>query len=326
MTIKTILIGLTYALAVALASPLPGSAAEYPERGITIVVPFPAGSTSDIIPRLLGPAVAKVLGTTVVIENQAGANGSVGAARVARAAPDGYTILLGTTGVLAINQWIYAKPQYVSEKDFAPIMNLASTPNVLVVNPSVKASTLSELIELAKAKPGSLSFASAGYGSTSHICGEALKVAGGIDLLHVPYQGPAPAIKDVLADRVSMICDNLSNVLQYVGSGTLKAVAVTAPDRSAQLPDVPTSREAGYPGVEAGIWYGLVAPASTPKDVIERLNGAFAQALRDPAATSKLEAIGLKVIGDKPDAFREFIHGESERMKSTVQRSGAAIQ
>jgi tripartite-type tricarboxylate transporter receptor subunit TctC len=326
MTIKTILIGLTYALALALASPLPGSAAEYPERGITIVVPFPAGSTSDIIPRLLGPAVAKVLGTTVVIENQAGANGSVGAARVARAAPDGYTILLGTTGVLAINQWIYAKPQYVSEKDFAPIMNLASTPNVLVVNPSVKASTLSELIELAKAKPGSLSFASAGYGSTSHICGEALKVAGGIDLLHVPYQGPAPAIKDVLADRVSMICDNLSNVLQYVGSGTLKAVAVTAPDRSAQLPDVPTSREAGYPGVEAGIWYGLVAPASTPKDVIERLNGAFAQALRDPAATSKLEAIGLKVIGDKPDAFREFIHGESERMKSTVQRSGAAIQ
>jgi tripartite-type tricarboxylate transporter receptor subunit TctC len=228
--------------------------------------------------------------------------------------------------VLAINQWIYAKPQYVSEKDFAPIMNLASTPNVLVVNPSVKASTLSELIELAKAKPGSLSFASAGYGSTSHICGEALKVAGGIDLLHVPYQGPAPAIKDVLADRVSMICDNLSNVLQYVGSGTLKAVAVTAPDRSAQLPDVPTSREAGYPGLEAGIWYGLVAPASTPKDVIERLNGAFAQALRDPAATSKLEAIGLKVIGDKPDAFREFIHGESERMKSTVQRSGAAIQ
>jgi tripartite-type tricarboxylate transporter receptor subunit TctC len=326
MTIKTILIGLAYALALALASPLPGSAAEYPERGITIVVPFPAGSTSDIIPRLLGPAVAKVLGTTVVIENQAGANGSVGAARVARAAPDGYTILLGTTGVLAINQWIYAKPQYVSEKDFAPIMNLASTPNVLVVNPSVKASTLSELIELAKAKPGSLSFASAGYGSTSHICGEALKVAGGIDLLHVPYQGPAPAIKDVLADRVSMICDNLSNVLQYVGSGTLKAVAVTAPDRSAQLPDVPTSREAGYPGLEAGIWYGLVAPASTPKDVIERLNGAFAQALRDPAATSKLEAIGLKVIGDKPDAFREFIHGESERMKSTVQRSGAAIQ
>jgi tripartite-type tricarboxylate transporter receptor subunit TctC len=326
MTIKTILVGVAYVLATALAAPTPGSAAEYPERGITVVVPFPAGSTSDIIPRLLGPAVAKVLGTTVVIENQAGANGSVGAARVARAAPDGYTILLGTTGVLAINQWIYAKPQYLPEKDFAPIVNLASTPNILVVNPSVKASTLAELIELAKAQPGSLSFASAGYGSTSHICGEALKVAGGIDLLHVPYQGPAPAIKDVLADRVSMICDNFSNVLQYVQSGALKAIAVTARDRSAKLPDVPTSREAGYPDVEAGIWYGLVAPAGTPKDVVEKLNAAFVQALRDPAATGKLEAIGLQVIGDKPDGFRDFIQGESERMKSTVQRSGATIQ
>jgi tripartite-type tricarboxylate transporter receptor subunit TctC len=326
MTVKTILVGVAYVLATAFAAPTLGSAGEYPQRGIAVVVPFPPGSTSDIIPRMLGPIVAKVLGTTVVIENQAGANGSVGAARVARAAPDGYTLLLGTTGVLAINQWIYAKPQYFSERDFAPIVNLASTPNVLVVNPSVKASTLSELIELAKAKPGTLSFASAGYGSTSHICGEALKVAGGIDLLHVPYQGPAPAIKDVLADRVSMMCDNLSNVLQYVGSGTLKAIAVTARDRSAQLPDVPTSREAGYPDVEAGIWYGLVAPASTPKEVIEKLNLAFAQALREPATTGKLEAIGLKVIGDKPDAFREFIHEESERMKSTVQRSGAEIR
>ena len=323
MRIKPTVVAVTSLLATALGALTPGFAAEYPERGITVVVPFPAGSTSDVIPRLLGPAVAKALGTTVVIENQAGANGSVGAARVARAAPDGYTILLGTTGVLAINQWIYAKPQYLPEKDFAPIVNLASTPNVLVVNPSVKASTLPELITLAKSQPTPLSFASAGYGSTSHICGEALKVAGGIELLHVPYQGPAPAIKDVLADRVSMMCDNLSNVVQYVGSGTLKAIAVTARDRSAQLPGVQTSAEAGYPDVEAGIWYGLVAPAGTPKEVIDKLNAAFVEALREPAAASKLEAVGLKVIGDKPDAFRNFIGSESERMKSIVQLSGA---
>lgn len=326
MTIKATLLGVASALATTLAAVSPGSAAEYPERAITIVVPFPAGSTSDIVPRLLGPVVGKALGATVVIENQAGANGSVGAARVARAAPDGYTILLGTTGVLAINQWIYAKPQYLPEKDFTPIVNLASTPNLLVVNPAVKASNLAELLDLAKAQPGSLSFASAGYGSTSHICGEALKVAGGVDLLHVPYQGPAPAIKDVLAERVSMICDNLSNVLQYVESGTLKAIAVTAPDRNAKLPQVPTSREAGHPDVEAGIWYGLVAPAGTPKEVVDKLNAAFVEALQDPAVTSKLDAVGLKVIGDKPEAFKDFIQRESERMKSTVQRSGATIR
>jgi tripartite-type tricarboxylate transporter receptor subunit TctC len=261
-----------------------------------------------------------------VVENQPGANGSVGAARVAKAEPDGYTLLTVTTGVLAINQWIYAKPQYSPERDFAPIVNAASTPNILVVNPSVKASTLQELIALAKAKPGSLSFASAGFGSTSHLCGEALKVVGGVDLVHVPYQGPAPAIQDVLGDRVSMICDNLSNVVQYVQSGTLKPIAVTARDRSPQLPNVPTSHEAGYPDVEAGIWYGLVAPAGTPKEIVGKLNDAFVQALRDPAVVARLQGLGMKVIADEPEAFKAFIGQESARMKEIVTRSGARIQ
>jgi tripartite-type tricarboxylate transporter receptor subunit TctC len=300
--------------------------ADYPERNITIVVPFPAGSTSDLIPRLLGPIVAKSLGTSVVIENQPGANGSVGAARVAKAEPDGYTLLTVTTGVVAINQWIYAKPLYSPERDFAPIVNAASTPNILVVNPSVKASTLEELFALAKAKPSSLSFASAGFGSTSHLCGETLKVVGKVDFVHVPYQGPAPAIQDVLGDRVSMICDNLSNVVQYVKSGTLKAIAVTAKERSAQLPNVPTSKEAGYPAVEAGIWYGIVAPAGTPKEIVEKLNDAFVQTLRDPAVASRLEGLGMKIIGDEPDAFTRFIAEESARMKHIVTQSGARIQ
>jgi len=196
-------------------------AADFPDKPITIVVPFPAGSTSDTIPRMVGPLISKSLGVPVIIENRGGANGSIGAARVASSAADGYTLLLATTGVLAINQWIYDKPAYHPERDFAPITNAASTPNIIVVNPSVEASSLKELVSLAKAEPGKLTYASAGNGSTSHVCGETLKVIEGVDIVHVPYQGPAPAIQDVLGGRVSMICDNLSNVVQQVRSGTL---------------------------------------------------------------------------------------------------------
>ncbi|MCK9913471.1 tripartite tricarboxylate transporter substrate binding protein [Microbacteriaceae bacterium K1510] len=314
--------------ALALALTLsPAMAADYPDRPITIVVPFPAGSSSDMIPRLLGPMVSKALnGVPVIIENKPGANGSLGAVRVAGAAPDGYTILMATTGVLAINQWIYAKPLYSPEKDFTPIVNAAATPNMIVVNPDVKASSLKELIALAKAEPGTLSFASAGNGSTSHICGEALKVLAGINIMHIPYQGPAPALQDVLGGRVSMICDNFSNVVEYVRTGKLKAIAVTAKTRAEQLPDVPSSAEAGLPDLEAGIWYGFVAPAATPKDIVEKLNKAFVDALRDPVVTSRLKGVGLNVVADKPDEFKAFIAKESARMESIVKQANARIQ
>jgi len=314
--------------ALALALTLsPAMAADYPDRPITIVVPFPAGSSSDMIPRLLGPMVSKALnGVPVIIENKPGANGSLGAVRVAGATPDGYTILMATTGVLAINQWIYAKPLYSPEKDFTPIVNAAATPNMIVVNPDVKASTLKELIALAKAEPGTLSFASAGNGSTSHICGEALKVLAGVNIMHIPYQGPAPALQDVLGGRVSMICDNFSNVVEYVRTGKLKAIAVTAKTRAEQLPDVPSAAEAGLPDLEAGIWYGFVAPAATPKDIVEKLNKAFVDALRDPVVTSRLKGVGLSVVADKPDEFKAFIAKESARMESIVKQANARIQ
>jgi len=314
-----------FAVAALLALSAVPASAEYPDRPITVVVPFPAGSSSDMIPRLLGPLVSKSLGVPVVVENRPGANGSIGATRVATSAPDGYTILLGTTGVFAINQWIYEKPQYSPEKDFAPIINAAATPNMLVVNPSVKASNLKELIALAKAEPGKLTFASAGNGSTSHICGEALKVLEGVDLVHVPYQGPAPALQDVLGNRVSMICDNFSNVVEHVRSGALKAIVVTAKTPTAQLPDVPTAPQAGSPELEAGIWYGFVAPAATPKDIIEKLHKAFADALRDPTVTQRLENVGLTVIADTPDQFKAFIAKEAARMKPIVEKSRARI-
>jgi tripartite-type tricarboxylate transporter receptor subunit TctC len=302
------------------------NATGWPEKPITIVVPFPAGSTSDSIPRLLGPLMSKALnGVPVIIENRGGANGTIGAVRVASAPADGYTILLGTTGVLAINQWIYEKPVYNPAKDFTPIANAASTPNMIVVDPSVKANNLKELVALAKAEPGKLTFASAGNGSTSHLCGETLKVLEGVDIVHVPYQGPAPAIQDVLGGRVNMICDNFSNVVQQAQSGTLKPIVVTAPERKKELPNVPSSTEAGAPDLLAGIWYGFVAPAATPKDVVEKLNKAIVDALNDPTVKSRLEGLGLTVIADKPEEFGAFIGKESARMESIVTRAKAKI-
>jgi tripartite-type tricarboxylate transporter receptor subunit TctC len=300
-------------------------AAGFPDKAITIVVPFPAGSTSDTIPRLVGPLMSESLGVPVIIENRGGANGSIGATRVAASAADGYTLLLATTGVLAINQWIYEKPAYHPQRDFAPIVNAASTPNIIVVNPSVKAASLDELVSLAKAEPGILTFASAGDGSTSHLCGETLKALEGVDIVHIPYQGPAPAIQDVLAGRVSMICDNLSNVVQQVQGGMLKPIVVTANERSKQLPNVPTSAQAGAPDLLAGIWYGFVAPSATPKKVIDKLNKAIVQALRDPSVSQRLEGLGLTVVADRPDHFAAFIADESARMEGIVKRANAKI-
>lgn len=301
---------------------VPGAeAAGFPEKTITIVVPFPAGSTADAIPRLVGPLMSKSLGVPVIIENRGGANGSIGAVRVATSPGDGHTILLATTGMLAINQWVYERPTYNPERDFAPIANAALTPNIIVVNPSIKASSLKELVALAKAEPGKLTFASAGNGSTSHLCGETLKVLEGIDSVHIPYQGPAPALQDVVGGQVSMMCDNLSNVVQQVQSGALKSIVVTAREPSRQLPDVPTSSQAGAPDLLAGNWYGFVAPSATPKDVIERLNKSIVEALRDPTVSARLEGLGLTVIADQPDEFRAFIATESARMESIVKRA-----
>lgn len=314
---------LVFAAAVSLLS-LAASAA-FPDKPITIIAPFPAGSTSDLIPRLVAPLVSRQLGVPVIIQNQAGANGSLGAAAVARAAPDGQTLLLGTTGVLAINQWIYAKPQYLPERDFAPVIDAAATPNVLVVNPAVKANTMKELVALSKAEPGRLSYASAGNGSTSHLCGEELKHTAGADLVHVPYKGPAPAALDLLGGSVMVMCDNLSNVLEYIHQGRLRALAVTGPNRSPLLPNVPTSAEAGFPEVQAGIWYGFVAPAGTPKEVVDKLNAAIANALHDPTVKKRLDTLGLSIVADKPEAFGQFIAQESARMKKVVAVSGARV-
>jgi tripartite-type tricarboxylate transporter receptor subunit TctC len=297
----------------------------FPARPITVVVPFPPGSSSDLIPRALAPLVSQSLGVAVVIENRPGAAGSIGAAQVAKAAADGHTLLLTPTGVLAINQWLYKALPYKPEKDFAPIVNAGSTPNLLVVHPSVPAANLKELIALAKAQPNSLSYASGGNGTTSHLCGEVLKFTAGIDIVHVPYKGPAPAHQDLLAGRVPMMCDNLSNVLPHVRAGRLRAIALTAPKRHPQAAEVPTAEEAGLPGVDVGVWYGIVAPAGTPAPVVEKLNAEFVKALRAAPVTERMEALGLSVVADSPGHFAQFIGAESAKWRKVVEASGARV-
>ncbi len=300
-------------------------ASDYPNKTINIITPFPPGSTSDLIPRLVAQVMSKSMGVSVLVENRPGANGSIGAVKVATSPADGYTILLATTGVLAINQWVYPKLSYSPEKDFDPVINAAATPNMIVVHPSVKADNLNELVALAKAKPGELSFASAGNGSTSHLCGETLKVTTGIDIVHIPYQGPAPAMQDVLGGRIGIMCDNYSNVIQHVRAGRLKAIVITSREKSAKGAEIPSSGDVGMPDLEAGIWYGFVAPVGTPKEIITRLNLEFAKALQDPEVTQKLDSIGLKIIADQPDNFRRFIAKEAARMQKVVKASGAQI-
>jgi tripartite-type tricarboxylate transporter receptor subunit TctC len=311
-----------FAVAAFLCLPCIEAHAAYPEKQITIIVPFPAGSSSDLIPRLVAPIVSRTLRVPVIVDNRAGANGSVGAAFVARAPADGYTILLATTGVLAINPWIYAKPLYRPDRDFAPIINAAATPNLIVVHPKVKATTMKELAALARGQPGHFTYASAGNGSTSHLCGEQLAHATGAKLVHIPYKGPAPAAIDLLGGLISMMCDNFSNMLPYVEAGRVRPIAVTGPQRSSLLPDVPTAAEAGYPEVQAGIWYGFVAPAGTPSDIVQKLNTAFSEALNDPMVKSRLAGLGLRVVADKPDSFKHFIARESARLKSVVAATG----
>jgi tripartite-type tricarboxylate transporter receptor subunit TctC len=301
------------------------SAQAFPARRITIVVPYPPGASADLIPRALAPVMSQSMGVAIVVENRAGAAGNVGAAYVARGDASGHQVLIAPSVVLAVSQWLYKDLGYDPRKDLTPVINAATTPNMWVTHPGAPAQTLGELLALAKAKPGALSFASGGSGSTSHLCGELLKSTAKVDLLHVPYKGPAPALQDVMAGRVPLMCDNFSNVITHVRSGRLKAVALTALKRHPQAPEVPTADESGVPGFEMGVWYGVAVPAATPKPVVERLNTEFAKALRDPKIAERFEQLGLTVVADSAAEFARFVAAESERMRKLVEVSGARV-
>jgi tripartite-type tricarboxylate transporter receptor subunit TctC len=303
--------------------PLAVFAQSFPAHTVTIVVPFPPGSSSDLIPRALAPLMSQSMGAPVIVENRPGAGGNLGAALVARGDASGHQVLMAPSAILATNQWLYKEPGYDARKDLAPVINAATTPNMWVAHPDTPVKTIRDVVTLAKAKPGALAFASGGNGTTSHLCGELLKTTAKVDLLHVPFKGPAPALQDVIAGRVPLMCDNFSNVITHVRSGRLKAVALTALKRHPQAPEVPTADESGLAGFEMGVWYGVAVPAATPKPVVEKLNAEFAKALRDARIRERFEQLGLTVVADSPEEFARFVAAESERMRKLVEVSGA---
>jgi tripartite-type tricarboxylate transporter receptor subunit TctC len=298
----------------------------FPSRPITIIVPYSPGSTSDLLPRAIAPHLSQALGMPVVVENRPGAGGNIGAALVAKGDASGHTVLMAPSAVLATNQWLYQDPGYDPQKDLTPLINAATTPNLWVASPSVPVKTMADVIALAKAKPGGLSFASGGAGTTSHLCGELLKTMAAVDLVHVPYKGPAPALQDVLAGRVPLMCDNFSNVISHVRNGRLRAIALTGTKRIAQAPDVPTVSESGLAGFEISVWYGFAVPAATPKPVVQRLNREIAGALHQPAVEQRLQSLGLTIVADTPEEFARFVAAESEKMRRLVQASGAKVE
>jgi tripartite-type tricarboxylate transporter receptor subunit TctC len=297
----------------------------FPARQISIMVPYPPGSSSDLIPRAIAPYMSQSLGVAVIVENRPGAGGNVGAAIVAKGDSSGHQLLMAPSAILATNQWLYKELGYDPQRDFTPVINAASTPNMWVAHPDLPIKTIGDVVAAAKAKPGALAFASGGNGTTGHLCGELLKTTAKLDMLHVPYKGPAPALQDVIAGRVPLMCDNFSNVIPHVRSGRLKAVALTAMKRHPQAPEVPTANESGLAGFEVGVWYGFAVSAATPRAVVQKLNAEIARALRDPKVAERMEQLGLAVVADSPEEFARFVAAESEKMRKLVQASGARV-
>jgi len=300
-------------------------AEDYPVRPIRIVVPFAAGGTSDLVTRIVGQALGAELKTAVVIDNRPGAGGNIGSELVAQAAPDGYTLLMGTVATHGINASLYKKLPFDPVKDFAPVSLVASTPSVLEVNPSLPIHSVQELIAYAKAHPGKLNFGSAGNGSSHHLAGELFKSMTGVQMTHVPYRGTAAAVTDTVGGQVQVIFDTLPSAMPFVKSGQLRPLAVTSAKRDPSLPDLPTLDESGLSGYEVGSWYGLLAPAHTPPDIVQKLSALVAQIVRRPDIQQKLSAQGATPVGDTPDEFAAHIQKELKKWAPVVKASGAQV-
>jgi len=307
-----------------LATAGPAQAA-YPDKPVRLIVPAAAGGTTDIASRLVGKRLGEILGQPVVVENRAGGAGIIGAQALKQSAPDGYTLMMGNIGPNAINYGLYRQLPYRPE-DFAPITLVVSVPNVLVVNAKVPAHSVAELVALAKARPGQLSFGSSGTGQSVHLSGELFRKRTGIDIIHVPYKGAAPAVADLVAGQVTMMIDNLPSSLPHIRSGKLRALAVTSVARVPELPEVPTMKEAGLDDFQVTAWFGLVAPAGTPNAVIERLYKTVAGILAEPEVRSKLAELGGVPGGDTPAHFGDFIRAERERWARVVKDTGIPLQ
>lgn len=319
------LIKFAFALAI-FTMALPAHAQAWPAKPIRLVVPYSAGGTADLLGRSIARKLGESLGQQVIIENRTGAGGGIGADLVAKSKSDGYTLLMGTIATHAINPNLYPDNPYDPVKDFAPVLLVATMPNLLVVNPAVPAKNVRELIALAKAKPGELAFASAGSGTTQHLSGELFKKMAGVDMLHIPYKGNAPAVADLVGGQVQVMFDNIPISLQQVRAGKLRALAVTGPKRSPVLPDIPTIAEAALPGYSVTSWFALFAPAGTPAEIVATLNKEAHKALGDKTVHQQLVDQGIEPAGGTPEQLAAHIRAELSRWKKIVAESGATVE
>jgi len=316
---RSFLAALAVTSAVAIVGHAPEARAQaYPNKPVKLVVPFVAGGATDIVARLVAQKLTSAWGQSVVLENRGGAGGNIGAEAVVKSAPDGYTILVTSGSIVTVNPHMYAKMPFDAKKDLMPITNLASGPQVLVVNPSVPAKNVKELIALAKGKPGQLNFGSAGIGSQVHMAGEAFVYAAGIDAQHIPYKGEAASYTDLAGGQVQFMVGNIAGATGHIQAGRIRALGVTSAKRSPQLPDVPTIAEAGIPGFENTGWFGFMAPAGTPKAVIDKIYIDTVKVLADQDVKDRLTQLGMAPVGNSPADFAKEIAVEYERWGKVV--------
>lgn len=302
------------------------NADEFPPRTVTIVSPYQAGGTSDIIARVLAQKLSERWGKSVIVENRPGANGAIGVTAVARSAPDGATLLAVASSALTLNPLFYPKLSYNVDSDLAPITRTGKVTNVLVVNPAVPAKNVQELIALAKAKPGTLTYASQGNGSNGQVTGELFKQRAAIDITHVPYKGSAPAVQDLLGGQVQLMFDNLPSVLQLIRSGQLRALAVTTSERAPQLPDIPTIAESGLAGFDTSAWFALLAPKATPEAVRAEIEHAAVAVLTAPATREQLRTAGIEVAADGSSELQKRIGAETQMWRSVIGKAGIKLE
>ena len=310
--------------AAALAAALvPGAvhAQAYPDKIVKIVVPYAAGGAVDIVARSVGQPLQEALKQPVIVENRPGAGGNIGMDAVAKAAPDGYTLLMASNAI-ATNNALFPKLAFDGRRDFAPVAKIGYAPLVIVVPASSPAKTLKDLLAQAKAEPGKLTYATAGNGSSGHLAGELMKSMARIDVTHVPYKGGAPAITDLVGERISFMPINPVEVMSHIKAGRLRALAVASDKRFPLLPDVPTVAEAGLPGYEASVWWGLVAPAKTPREIVAKLNADTNRQLADPAIAKKLEDLGVVITAQTPEQFGAYINAQTDLWTGVVKAGG----
>jgi tripartite-type tricarboxylate transporter receptor subunit TctC len=316
----------TLACALLSASAFAAQAQTFPNRPIRLVCPFPPGGAVDIASRAIAAELSKTIGQSVSVENKPGAGGNIGGVEVARSAPDGYTLLMTTSGINGINPVLYRKMPFDPNKDLTSVAALVSLSNVLVVHPSVKATNVAELLALLKLNPGKVTFASSGSGTSIHMSGEMFMHLTGTRMIHVPYKGSAPAITDLLGGQVQVMFDNIPSALPHIRAGKLRALATTGAKRDPALPDLPTIAEAGVNAYEAGVWFGLAAPAGTPADVIAKISTEAIKGTRSPDFVKRMTELGYVIMGLGPEQMTDMLRAEIERWTPVIKASGAVVE